>query len=106
MSIAGPTLTQRLEELKGNLKEMAEELATYKAVSEFAKKVSDDRLIEVDSLAKKLQEKLSDAAVKLAAIEERIKAVEKGHDRLWQVAPMVISVAAILVSVIVAFVKK
>jgi len=39
-------------------------------------------------------------------LEERVKALDKGTDRLWQFAPMVISVLAILVSVIVAFVKK
>lgn len=104
--MAGPTLSQRVEELKGNVQEVAEDLAKYKAVAEFGKKVNDDKLTEVDTLAKKLQEKIVDVVVKLAAVEERIKSLDKGADRIWQIAPMVISVAAILVSVVVAFAKK
>lgn len=102
----GPTLSQRVEELKRNLNEVAGDLAAYKAVAELGKKVADDKLVEVDALAKKLQEKVADAAVKLAAVEERVSGLDRGHDRLWQIAPMVVSVLAILVSVIVAFVKK
>jgi DNA repair ATPase RecN len=102
--MAGPTLSQQLVELKAELKEVAEEFATFKAVAEYGKKVNDDRLAEVDVLAKKLQERLSDALVKLAAIEERIKALEKGSDRRWQLAPMVLTGVSIFISLVSAVV--
>jgi hypothetical protein len=96
--MAGPPLGQQVTELKGELREMAAELTRFKEVAEFARKVSDDKVAEVDLLAKKLQEKVADAVAKLAAIEERIKAFEKGADRRWQLAPILISAGGVLIS--------
>jgi len=61
---------------------------------------------ELQAISKEVHASCAKTTERIAALEERAKALEKGHDRLWQVAPMVISLAAILVSVIVAFAKK
>ena len=69
--MAGPTLGQQVTELKGELREMAAELTRFKEVAEFARKVSDDKVAEVDLLAKKLQEKKLYTVQDLAALELR-----------------------------------
>lgn len=43
---------------------------------------------------------------RVAVVEQRSAANEKGHDRTWQFTAMAISVLAILVSLIAAFVKR
>ena len=60
----------------------------------------------VQSLVRELEKFDRELAVRFASLDERCKALEKGTDRTWQLAPIIISAVAILVSLIVAFVKK
>lgn len=57
---------------------------------------------ELQTELAKTTDKLGEAEKKLAVLEERARPLEKGFDRLWQLAPIVISGLAPLVS----FLKK
>ena len=73
-------------------------------------------VIEIDHLEENLkrhQSELKDnqqlhlrTTERLAILEQRCVALEKGSDRTWQLAPMVISAVAVLISLLVAFLKK
>lgn len=75
--------------------------------SEYGKTVAELREQQASQEARlKALEKLADHPAALASHDQRLKALEKGTDRTWQFAAMAISVLAVIVSVIVAFVKK
>ncbi len=63
-------------------------------------------LKKLEAAIEKLQERQSEVVAKLAAFDERFKSLEKSNDRTWQFAAMVISAVSLIVSLIVAFVKK
>lgn len=95
----GKTNTEKIEELADRVGEHIP-VAAYRF--ETIKK-------EIEELKLRLL-KSEDAMIALlqrtAAQDERIKALEKGTDRRWQFAALATSAIAILVSIIVAFVKK
>lgn len=108
----GKTLTQRVGEL-------AEKVERYIPVADYrldelkqdfaALKEQVRRLEELPIQVADLKERVKqfeDLPTQSARHDERLKTVEKGHDRVWQFAPMVISVLAILMSVVVALIKK
>jgi chromosome segregation ATPase len=83
-----------IKEIQSSLKQVLAELSeTRTAVARL-----DERL--------KVLEKHADHPAALASQDQRLKALEKGSDRTWQFAAMGISVVAMLVSLLVAFVKK
>ena len=51
-------------------------------------------------------EKHADHPATLSAHEQRLKALEKDTDRVWQLLPVAVSAVALLVAAYVAFVKK
>ena len=80
---------------------------TEDALTRVLADLSDTRtaVARLDERLKTL-EKHVDHPATLAGHDQRLRALEKGSDRTWQFAAMGISVVAILVSLLVAFVKK
>ncbi len=110
--MAAKTVTQRVDEL-------AEKVEGYIPVTDyrldelkqdFAALKQQVRQLEtlpqqVADLKERVKQ-LEELPQQSARHDERLKTVEKGTDRLWQFAPMGISVIALITSVILAFVKK
>lgn len=97
---------QRINELSERLKELGGTVETRFGVASVTLDILKQQIADLTSELNKLKDGQKALEVADGRIEERLKALEKGTDRTWQLAPLVISAIAILVSLIVAFVKK
>jgi chromosome segregation ATPase len=114
--MAGRTISQRLDEL-------AERVGGHIPKTEHRMDEVEDELHALAADVRKLEalpqqvadlrervKQLEELPQQSARHDERLKTVEKTTDktadRRWQLAPMAISVVALLVSVVIAFVKK
>ena len=111
--MAGPTLTERVEELRRDLAAIKLSIVREDTTNQLFREASPAKGSEHRALLDKYQEKvsdleksLSDTQKQIATLEVQIKSLEKSNDRTWQVAPMVSSAVAVLISLLVAFVKK
>ena len=102
----GPTPTQRIEELRRDLGILSATVSKEHALLNQSGLTQEQKINTLEAQLQKLQERQQETLIKLASLEERTKALEKGTDRTWQFAPLIISGVAILVSTFVAFSKK
>lgn len=93
------TNTQRIDDLTDRVSAF-EPIVQFR-LNEMARHLEDARAAE-----RRQQDLNRETTAKLAALEERCKALEKGSDRWWQFAPLVLSAIAILVSILVAVLRK
>lgn len=61
---------------------------------------------ELQTVSKEVQASCAKTAERIAALEERAKSLEKGTDRRWQFAPMVISGVGVVIALVALFVKR
>jgi len=121
-----PTQPQRIDKLEENVQDISTKLTRFQEIARLTEGAFATRLAGIEDAIKQLQvdvadigkgvarlderlktlEKHVDHPATLSAHDQRLKALEKGSDRTWQFAAMGISVVAILVSLVVAFVKK
>lgn len=85
--------TQKIEELNTRVSEQIPLL-------EYQLKVLKENVDKYEKRVEKQEETLQAALKENAAQNERIKALEKGSDRRWQLAPILLSVAAVVLSII------
>lgn len=120
------TNTERLDQHQKDIAGVTTELVRLQEITRAAEEATEWRVAKIEDSLKqvlaelseirtavarlderlKALEKHADHPTALASHEQRLKALEKGSDRTWQFAAMGISVVAILVSLIVAFLKK
>ena len=114
--MAGKTVSQRLEEITARVLQHIPEAETRMGVyeRELRALTADVRKLEtlpqqVADLKERVKQ-LEELNPQAARHDERLKTLEKttdkGSDRRWQLLPILVSVVAILMSVIVAFTKK
>ncbi len=94
-----PTNTQKIDEL-------VRTVVKLEAILEERSRRQDAEADRLRDETRRLQQAVEGHATKITATEQRCAALEKGTDRFWQIAPMIISGIAVLVSLIVAFLKK
>ena len=86
--------------------EIAEKQAVFSAGLETLKQLNKQDVEERNQLTRRVDDEFKLIAQRLAVCEEKINHLEKLSDRSWQLAPLVISSVAIIVSLIVAVLKK
>ena len=82
--MAGPTLTQRVEELTEKLQGLQNALDTYKQLTDLKLKVLQDEVFDRKKNEEQLRVQVADLQQKNAALEERSRGQEKTTDRGWQ----------------------
>jgi len=120
------TNTERLDQHQKDITGVVTDLVRLQEITRAAEAGIGNRLARIEESLKQVLTELSETRTALARHDERLKALEKhvdhpatlaghdqrlralekGSDRTWQFAAMGISVVAILVSLLVAFVKK
>jgi chromosome segregation ATPase len=107
------TQQERLDELNQKVEKLAITVETMRVGQSLEIDRLKDSLSDLKSDFKdlhttltKLTDRLVEVEKTLPALEVRINALEKGTDRFWQIAPMVISVVGVIVSLIIALSKK
>lgn len=114
-----PTKAELAGELTARLVDVESGLREYRALTDHRLNSLENTCAELERVVAEVRkqnavleerlkafEKHADHPATLSAFDQRLKALEKGADRTWQFAAMGISVVAILVSLIVAFLKK
>ena len=102
----GPTLSQRIEELKRELNEIQQSIVKIETGQDYTEKHTYDKIVQLRASIDKHSDKIAALENRATSLEERSKSLEKLNDRTWQIAPMVISVAGVLISLLVAYFKK
>ena len=102
----GPTQSQRIEELKRELNEIQRAIVKIETSNDFNEEYYREELERLRASIDKLSDKIAALENRVTSLEERAKSLEKLNDRTWQIAPMVISVAGVLISLLVAYFKK
>ena len=109
----GPTPTQRIEELRRDLDKLTALVEKNDAVNTVGHKALDEKMAEMKEGVNSFREKFTDFLKSSVDHEGRIKALEKGSDRRWQFAPIVVSCASIFISavgvvaaIVIALAKK
>ena len=120
------TNTERLDQHQKDITGVVTDLVRLQEITRAAEAGIGNRLARTEDALTRVLADLSDTRTAVARLDERLKAVEKhvdhpatlsahdqrlralekGTDRLWQFAPMVLATFALLVSAYVAFVKK
>jgi len=120
------TNTERLDQHQKDITGVVTDLVRLQEITRAAEAGIGNRLARTEDALTRVLADLSDTRTAVARLDERLKtlekhvdhpatlaghdqrlpALEKGSDRTWQFAAMGISVVAILVSLLVAFVKK
>lgn len=104
--MANPTLTERVDELRRDLTVFRELAVREEMTLKITNSTNSEKLSDARVTIEKLQDKLASLEVRLTELQGRCTALEKSSDRTWQLAPMVISAVAVLISLLVAFFKK
>ena len=104
--MAGITLSQRVEELRRDLSTLREVVLCEETSNKYINDHNLDKFALIRAAIDKLTEKIAALDNRLTSLEERTKSLEKLNDRTWQIAPMVISVVGVLISLLVAYFKK
>jgi hypothetical protein len=82
--VAGPTLTQRVEELTKEIQRLQTALGQLQTVTDLKLRVLEDDASERKRVEEQLREQIADLQQKNAALEERSRHQEKTSDRGWQ----------------------
>jgi predicted RNase H-like nuclease (RuvC/YqgF family) len=108
--VAGPSLTQRVEELTKQVHELEKAFERYRAVTELAltnleKQLADKKAAEDQHQARvnELQQKLHEQTAKNASLDEKTRHLEKLSDRTWQVW---LALLVAFLGLLVAYLKK
>ena len=104
--MATPSPTQRIQELQREVDKLQGTVERNYHVNVVEHRKLEERLGELREALNKFQEKLASLDVCQTELQGRCIALEKGADRSWQIAPMIISAIAVLISLLVAFLKK
>ena len=86
--------------------ELTVEVAKLQTSIEKNEEHVNQRLLRVNDDLNELKYRLVDFEKRQHELDKRISVLEKGSDFSWRLAPVVLSAIAILVSLVVAFVKK
>ena len=100
--MARPTLSEQIDELRQQVTALKIVAAREEASNLLHQKELDRIRASID----KHSDKIAALENRATSLEERSKSLEKLNDRTWQIAPMVISVAGVLISLLVAYFKK
>jgi DNA repair exonuclease SbcCD ATPase subunit len=98
-----PTAKQLIDELKRELDKLTAAAEKQRDLNDFAHGAFDSQLKEAKERVEKIEERVRVGELKLTDLEGRVKALEKGTDRNWQVWLALIGAGLAL---IVAFLKK
>lgn len=101
-----PSPSQRVEALQQELARLSATVGRGDGVNAVEHARLRERLTGVATELAGLRDRLKAEEEKVVALERRCAALEQWPDRVWQFAPMVISVLAALLSVVVAFVRR
>ena len=104
--MANPTLTERVDELRRELASFRESAIREELTLKITNSTISEKLSEARVTIEKIQDKLASLEVKLTELQGRCTALQQSSDRTWQFAPLVISAVAVLISLLVAFLKK
>jgi len=104
--MAIPTNRERIDELRRDLAVFRELAIREEMTLKITNSTNSEKLSEARVTLEKLQDKLASLDVRLTELQGRCAALEKSSDRTWQFAPMIISAVAVLISLLVAFLKK
>lgn len=100
------THSEAIDELTKRVDALALALEGLRTLSTVEIEHFKGQIKELQAVSKDVQGLCAKAAERIAALEERAKALEKGTDRIWQLAPMVISGVGVVIALIALFVKK
>ncbi len=104
--MAIPTNTERIDELRRDLAVVRESAIREELTLKITNIANAEKLSEARVAIEKIQEKLASLEVKLTELQGKIAALERSSDRSWQFVPLIISAVAVLISLLVAFLKK
>lgn len=104
--MAMPSPTQRIQELQREADKLGGTVGRNEHVNAVEHRQFEERLGEFREAIAKLTEKIASLDVGLTELQSRVTALETSTNRSWQLAPMVISAVAVLISLLVAFLKK
>ena len=100
--MARPTLSEQIDDLRQQVTALKIVAARDEALNLSHQKDLDRLRAAID----KLSDKIAALENRVTSLEERTKSLERLNDSTWQIAPMVISVAGVLISLLVAYFKK
>lgn len=98
-----PTAKQLIDELKRELDKLTAAAEKQRDLNDFAHGAFDSQLKEAKEKADRSDERVRGLEIKTVDLEGRVKALEKGTDRNWQVWLALIGAGLAL---LVAFLKK
>ena len=104
--MAIPTNTERIDELRRELAVVRESAIREELTLKITNVANSEKLSEARVAIEKLQDKLASLEVRLTELQGRCVALERSGDRTWQIAPLIISAVAVLISLLVAVLKK
>ncbi len=102
----GLTLSDRVEELRRDVTTLQVAITREEIGNNYSRKMTQENHERLRASIDKLTDKCNTLDNRITSLEERAKSLEKLNDRTWQIAPMVISVAGVLISLLVAYFKK
>lgn len=88
-----PTNTERIDEL-------IRVVVKLETMMEERSKRHDSEYERLREETRRLQQTVDSHATQLTAVEQRASALEKGSDRRWQLAPIIVAAAAIVISIL------
>ncbi|MEO2089381.1 MAG: hypothetical protein ABGY75_07780 [Gemmataceae bacterium] len=103
MAASSPSAKQLIDELKRELDKLTAAVENQRGLNDVAHTSLDSQLKETKEKVEKIEERVRVGEIKLTDLEGRVKALEKGTDRNWQVWLALIGAGLAL---LVAFLKK
>jgi len=104
--VPGPTLAQRIEELRRELDRLSAIVERQDAVGAVTQRATGEQIGELKDAVLRIQQQITELTKACTELDGRANALEKGSDRIWQFAPMVISGVGVVIALIALFVKK